>query len=74
MKSFDQADANLKKNIRYVLADIDDTLTTNGKMTSAAFAAGKMTARMTRMPARSIFARTPATPSLKHVRTSGSTL
>ena len=38
MKPFDQFPRHLKNKIRYVLTDIDDTLTIDGKMTSVAFA------------------------------------
>jgi HAD superfamily hydrolase (TIGR01484 family) len=39
MKPFDQFPADVKKNIRFILADIDDTLTTNGRLPAVAFAA-----------------------------------
>jgi HAD superfamily hydrolase (TIGR01484 family) len=39
MKPFDQFPATIKENIRYVLADIDDTLTVNGRLPAATFAA-----------------------------------
>ena len=39
MKSFEQFPAFLKKNIKYVLTDIDDTLTNNGRLPAVAFTA-----------------------------------
>ena len=39
MKSFEKFPANFKKNIRFILADIDDTLTLNGRLPAVAFAA-----------------------------------
>jgi len=39
MKSFAQFPENLKKNIRYVLTDIDDTLTLKGRLPAAIFTA-----------------------------------
>ncbi len=39
MKPFDQFPENLKKHIGYVLTDIDDTLTNNGRLPAAAFTA-----------------------------------
>lgn len=39
MKPFEQFPANLKKNIRYILTDIDDTLTMNGRLPAIVFAA-----------------------------------
>jgi HAD superfamily hydrolase (TIGR01484 family) len=39
MKPFDQFQADVKKNIRFILTDIDDTLTINGRLPSVAFAA-----------------------------------
>jgi HAD superfamily hydrolase (TIGR01484 family) len=39
MKAFELFPADLKKTIRYVLTDIDDTLTLNGRLPSAAIAA-----------------------------------
>jgi HAD superfamily hydrolase (TIGR01484 family) len=39
MKPFDQFPVDVKKNIRFILADIDDTLTTNGRLPAVAFAA-----------------------------------
>jgi hypothetical protein len=39
MLPFSGFPANLKKNIRYVLTDIDDTLTVNGRLPSGAFSA-----------------------------------
>ena len=39
MKPFEQISENSKKNIRYVLADIDDTLTVNGRLPAAVFTA-----------------------------------
>lgn len=39
MKPFDQFSASLKKKIRFILTDIDDTLTTNGRLPAVAFAA-----------------------------------
>jgi HAD superfamily hydrolase (TIGR01484 family) len=39
MKSFEKFPANFKKNIRFILADIDDTLTLNGRLPAVAFTA-----------------------------------
>ena len=39
MKPFDQFPDSLKKRIGYVLTDIDDTLTNNGRLPAVAFAA-----------------------------------
>ncbi len=39
MKSLLTLDANLLKNVRMVLTDIDDTLTTNGRLTAEAYGA-----------------------------------
>ena len=39
MKPFDQFPEDLKKRIRYVLTDIDDTLTNNGRLPAVAFKA-----------------------------------
>jgi len=39
MKPFDQFPCHLKNKIRYILTDIDDTLTIDGNMSSVAFAA-----------------------------------
>ena len=39
MKPFDQFPESLKKRIRYVLTDIDDTLTSNGRLPAVAFTA-----------------------------------
>jgi HAD superfamily hydrolase (TIGR01484 family) len=39
MKPFSEFPNHLKKNIRYILTDIDDTLTINGRMTAIVFAA-----------------------------------
>ena len=39
MKQFEKFPNHLKKNIRYILTDIDDTLTTNGRITSVVFSA-----------------------------------
>ena len=39
MKPFDQFPAQLRKQIRYVLTDIDDTLTVNGRLPSVVFVA-----------------------------------
>jgi len=39
MKSFEQFPAFLKKNIKYVLTDIDDTLTVDGRLPAPAFIA-----------------------------------
>ena len=39
MKPFDQFPENLKKRIGYVLTDIDDTLTNNGRLPAVVFAA-----------------------------------
>ena len=39
MKPFDQFPADVKKKIRFILADIDDTLTTDGRLPAVAFAA-----------------------------------
>ncbi len=39
MKPFEQISENSKKNIRYVLADIDDTLTVSGRLPAAVFTA-----------------------------------
>jgi len=39
MKPFDQFPENLKKSIGYVLTDIDDTLTNNGRLPAVVFAA-----------------------------------
>ncbi len=39
MKPFEQFPANLKKKIRYILTDIDDTLTMNGRLPAIVFAA-----------------------------------
>jgi hydroxymethylpyrimidine pyrophosphatase-like HAD family hydrolase len=38
MKPFNQFPENLKKSIGYVLTDIDDTLTNNGRLPAVAFA------------------------------------
>jgi hypothetical protein len=39
MKPFDQFPSNSKKNIRYILTDIDDTLTMNGRLPAIVFVA-----------------------------------
>ena len=39
MKPFDQFPENLKSQIAYVLTDIDDTLTNNGRLPAVAFTA-----------------------------------
>ena len=39
MKSFDQFPSELSKQIRYILTDIDDTLTLNGRLPAAVFVA-----------------------------------
>ena len=39
MKPFEQFPPSLKKEIKYVLTDIDDTLTTAGKLTAEAYTA-----------------------------------
>jgi HAD superfamily hydrolase (TIGR01484 family) len=39
MKPFDQFPADAKQNIRFILTDIDDTLTTDGRLPAVAFAA-----------------------------------
>ena len=39
MRPFDQFPENLKSHIGYVLTDIDDTLTNNGRLPAVAFAA-----------------------------------
>jgi hypothetical protein len=39
MKPFQEFPSSLKKNIRYVLTDIDDTLTLHGLLPAAALAA-----------------------------------
>jgi HAD superfamily hydrolase (TIGR01484 family) len=39
MKPFEQFPAELSKQIRYILTDIDDTLTVNGRLPAAVFAA-----------------------------------
>ena len=39
MKPFDQFPTSLKKEIKYVLTDIDDTLTVNGRLPAPIFAA-----------------------------------
>ena len=39
MKPFDQSPESLKKRIRYVLTDIDDTLTNNGRLPAVTFTA-----------------------------------
>ena len=39
MKSFEQFPAELSKQIRYILTDIDDTLTVNGRLPAAVFVA-----------------------------------
>ncbi len=39
MKPFEQMPTNIRKKIRYVLTDIDDTLTNNGRLPSVVFKA-----------------------------------
>ena len=39
MKPFDQFPGSSKKNIRYILTDIDDTLTMNGRLPAIVFVA-----------------------------------
>ena len=39
MKPFSQFPVRLKKNIHFILADIDDTLTNNGRLPADVFAA-----------------------------------
>ncbi len=39
MKPFEQFPAHLRNQIRYVLTDIDDTLTVNGRLPAAVFVA-----------------------------------
>ena len=39
MKPFEQFPAELSKQIRYILTDIDDTLTVNGRLPAVVFAA-----------------------------------
>jgi len=39
MKPFGQIDSSQKSKVRFVLTDIDDTLTNNGRMTASAFSA-----------------------------------
>ena len=39
MKPFEKFPGDLKKKIRYVLSDIDDTLTLNGRLPAVVFAA-----------------------------------
>ena len=39
MEPFEEFPESVKKNIRYALADIDDTLTVNGRLPAEVFAA-----------------------------------
>ena len=39
MKNFSQFDAAQARRVKYVLCDIDDTITTGGKLTARAYAA-----------------------------------
>ena len=39
MKPFEQFPAELSKQIRYILTDIDDTLTVNGRLPAVVFVA-----------------------------------
>ena len=39
MKPFEQFPSELSKQIRYILTDIDDTLTVNGRLPAAVFVA-----------------------------------
>ena len=39
MKPFEQFSAELSKQIRYILTDIDDTLTVNGRLPAVVFTA-----------------------------------